>query len=70
MKKAEKIELPAALRAAAAAAVKSAVGGKLITAVSEERERSPRPFPCLRLAQSGLFHRGEHFPMDLITESK
>ena len=39
MKKAEKIELPAALRAPAAAAVKSAVGGKLITAVSEEGER-------------------------------
>ena len=36
----------------------------------QERERSPRPFPCLRLAQSGLFHAGEHFPMDLITESK
>lgn len=39
MKKAEKIELPAALRAPAAAAVKSAVGGKLITAVSEGREK-------------------------------
>ena len=68
MKKAEKIELPAALRAPAAAAVKSAVGGKLITAVSEEREVQGRFHACA--SHKAVSFTGEHFPMDLITESK